>query len=401
MITQERCVQRAVVEIDSHFCQARRMRTFNIIATFTIAALFAAPAAYGAAEVYRFDPVHTQIWFTADHQRFSHPQGRLRVKDGWFQFDEKDWSTARAVIEIDMTSADMGDAKWSNMVRSGQFLDAERWPTARFISKSVDKKDDKTGVIHGDLTLHGETKPFDVEFTVNRIGNDPYQFKQKAGFSAKAEVHRSDFGIKRYAEVVGENIELRFEIEGIPDRRRRKPEEKPAARGEEGGWLLKSGVSHWGSVAKFFHWTIVFLILVQATIGLVMVQLPKRPERHSGVHRRTNRSASRSSRWRCCGSAGGSSIRDPRNRSACRIGRRSPRAVGHALLYALIFAVPLSGWLFDSASALRPLYWFGLFQVPSLTGGPDDAIKDFAKNCPFLAVLDARRGRRRTCDHCA
>jgi polyisoprenoid-binding protein YceI len=240
MITHEHSVQPAVVEIDPLFCQAGRMRSFNIIAMFTLAALFAAPAAYGAAEVYRFDPVHTQIWFTADHQRFSHPQGRLHVKSGWFQLDEKDWSTGRVDIEIDMTSADMGEAKWSDMVRSGQFLDAQRWPTARFISKSVEKKDDKNGVIHGDLTLHGETKPTDVEFTLNRIGNDPYQFKQKAGFSAKAVLHRSDFGIKRYADVVGENIQLRFEIEGIADRgaarqdEQKAPEQKPEEQKTDG-----------------------------------------------------------------------------------------------------------------------------------------------------------------------
>jgi polyisoprenoid-binding protein YceI len=213
------------VVIGAHFCQAPRMRSIPVIGTFLLAAFFAAPSAYGAAEVYRFDPVHTQIWFTADHQRFSHPQGRLRVKDGWFQFDEKDWSQGRVDVEIDMTSADMGDAKWSDMVKSGQFLDAERWPTARFISRSVEKKDDKTGIIHGDLTLHGVTKPVDVEFTLNRIGTDPYQFKQKAGFSAKTVLHRSDFGIKRYAEVVAENIELRFEIEGIRDSGAAKSEE--------------------------------------------------------------------------------------------------------------------------------------------------------------------------------
>jgi cytochrome b561 len=41
--------------------------------------------------------------------------------------------------------------------------------------------------------------------------------------------------------------------------------------------MLKSGPNHWGSVAKFFHWTIVVLILAQGAIGLIMVELPKRP----------------------------------------------------------------------------------------------------------------------------
>jgi cytochrome b561 len=46
---------------------------------------------------------------------------------------------------------------------------------------------------------------------------------------------------------------------------------------------------------------------------------------------------------------------------------------GHALLYLLLFLVPLSGWWFDSVSSLRPLYWFGLVHIPPL-GGPDPSI---------------------------
>jgi polyisoprenoid-binding protein YceI len=197
----------------ARFCQSPRMRP--ILLGVVVASMFAAGVAH--ADTYRFDPVHTQVWFTADHQRFSHPQGRLRVKDGWFAFDANDWSQARVDVEIDMTSADMGEAKWSEMVRGGQFLDASRYPVARFTSLSVEKNDATHGIIHGDLSLHGTTKPVDVEFALNRVGNDPYAFKQKAGFSAHAVIHRSAFGIKRYAEVVGEDIALRFEIEGIRD----------------------------------------------------------------------------------------------------------------------------------------------------------------------------------------
>jgi cytochrome b561 len=145
---------------------------------------------------------------------------------------------------------------------------------------------------------------------------------------------------------------------------------------------LKSGVSHWGSVAKFFHWTIVLLILVQATVGLIMVNLPKRPgvipvySFHKSLGLTIFALAVFRLAWR---------MFDMRPEEPSGVPRWQANAarLGHALLYALIFAVPLSGWLFDSASALRPLYWFGLFQVPSLTGGPDEAIKDLAKSTHF------------------
>lgn len=187
------------------------------LSAFAACLLDAPLPAFAAAEVYRFDPVHTQIWFGADHQRFSHPLGRLRVKDGWFQFDDKDWSASRVDVSIDLASADLGDAKWNEAVKGGAFLDVERQPVARYVSRSVEKKDDAHGVIRGDLHLRGETLPVDVEFTLNRIGQDPYLFKRKAGFSARAELSRSAFGMKRYTEVVGDRIELRFEIEGIRD----------------------------------------------------------------------------------------------------------------------------------------------------------------------------------------
>lgn len=207
---------------------------------------FAATAAVGAGsldaqaapETYRFDPVHTQIWFSASHEGLSHPLGRLRVKDGWFQFDPDDIAKASVYIEIDLASVDMGDKKWSDTIRSGQFFDAERYPTARYTSKSVTPKDKTSGTIHGDLILHGVTKPIDIDFKFNKVGNDPYTFKRKAGFSATAKLNRSDFGMKRFQDVVGQDIELTLVIEGIKDdgavkQSDAKPDEKKDDAGKE------------------------------------------------------------------------------------------------------------------------------------------------------------------------
>jgi cytochrome b561 len=141
---------------------------------------------------------------------------------------------------------------------------------------------------------------------------------------------------------------------------------------------VRSDVSHWGSLAKFFHWTTVALILVQATIGLVMVALPKRPNVipiysfHKSLGLTIFAFAILRLVWRAF---------DPRPEEPASVPYWQVIAArsGHALLYALIFAVPLSGWLFDSATSLRPLYWFGLFQVPSLTGGPDKALKEITE----------------------
>src|SRR5690242_20618312 len=107
--------------------------------------------ARAAPETYRFDPVHTQIWFQVSHENLSHPLGRLRIKDGWFQFDPNDIANAKVYAEVDLASVDMGDRKWNDTIKSGQFFDTGRFATARYTSKSVTPKDKTSGTIHGDL----------------------------------------------------------------------------------------------------------------------------------------------------------------------------------------------------------------------------------------------------------
>ncbi len=180
-----------------------------------LALWFGCASALAAPATYRFDPVHTQVWFSASHDGYSHPLGRLRVAEGWFVFDPDDWSGGRVDVILDMTSVDLGDGKWSEAVMSGQFLDAERWPRARFTSRSVEKTGADTGIVHGTLELHGERQPVDVAFTLNRVGNDPYTFRHKIGFSATASLDRFAFGMQRFKDVVGATVDLRLEIEGI------------------------------------------------------------------------------------------------------------------------------------------------------------------------------------------
>jgi polyisoprenoid-binding protein YceI len=183
--------------------------------------------ARAAPETYRFDPVHSQVWFSVSHENLSHPLGRLRIKDGWFQFDPDDIASAKVYVEIDLASVDMGDQKWNDTIKSGQFFDTGRFATARYTSTGVTPKDRTSGTIHGDLALHGVTKPVDVEFRFNRAGNDPYTFKRKAGFSATAKLSRNDFDMKRFQDVVGQEVALTIEIEGIRDDGAGKPNGNP------------------------------------------------------------------------------------------------------------------------------------------------------------------------------
>lgn len=173
-------------------------------------------AAFAHADDFRFDPVHTQLFFSVSHLNYSHSTGRFSVKSGFFAFDQRDWSKSKVDATIDIASLDMGNAGWSDKVKSA-FFDASTYPTARYVSKSVEKTGDRTGIVHGALTLLGRTSPVDVRITFNRAGADGYTMRYIAGFSADATLKRSAFGMTRSANDIGDDVTVHIEVEGVRD----------------------------------------------------------------------------------------------------------------------------------------------------------------------------------------
>ena len=167
---------------------------------------------------YRVDPVHTQVLFSADHDGYSQPVGRMKVKAGWLQFDEDDWRTAKVVIDVDTGSADLGDREWDDAVTGKRFLDARQFPLAHFESTSVEKGDGNHGTLHGQLTLRGVTREVEIPFTFNRAGATIFAGMQTlAGFSAHATIDRTQFGMTAFPKAVGTQVSLRLEVEAILD----------------------------------------------------------------------------------------------------------------------------------------------------------------------------------------
>lgn len=130
---------------------------------------------------------------------------------------------------------------------------------------------------------------------------------------------------------------------------------------------LRSTEGGWGALVRAFHWLIAIAILVQAVIGLTMVGMDVTPAKvrvfalHKSIGLAILALVLLRIAWRL-------SERRPADPPAMpRWQVRAARAT-HVALYALLLAIPLSGWWFNSASN-APLVWFGLIDVPSLTHG--------------------------------
>ncbi|MDE2225391.1 MAG: YceI family protein [Xanthomonadaceae bacterium] len=167
---------------------------------------------------YSINSVHSQILFSADHDGYSNPVGRLAIARGWLRFDPDDWGASKVVADIDLASADLGDKGWNDAVMGRNFLDAAKFPTAHFESDAVTKTGKETGTLEGKLTLHGVTLPVKVDFTVNRVGATLFGFETIAGFSGHAKLDRTQFGMTAFPKAVGTEVTIRLEIEAKLDR---------------------------------------------------------------------------------------------------------------------------------------------------------------------------------------
>ncbi|CAO3402536.1 YceI family protein [Azospirillum palustre] len=189
--------------------------------TLFAAALFAATAvgavspAFAAPVSYKIDPAHTAVAFIVNHVGFSNVIGRFNTVGGDISFDKDAVEKSTVSVTIDTTSVDTNHAKRDEHLRSPDFFNAKEFPKMTFKSTKIEKTGDKTGKLHGDLTMLGVTKPVVLDVTFNKDGVSPASKLETAGFSARGTVKRTEFGMKYGAPAIGDDIQLLIEIEAV------------------------------------------------------------------------------------------------------------------------------------------------------------------------------------------
>lgn len=195
------------------------------IAAALLIVLAAAPAAWAApstdtakmpAGTYVLDPQHASLIARVKHGGFSNFTIRFRVTQATYQWDPKSPQTTEVRATVDAASFDSGLPKEDPGLAKA-FLHVDKVPTAMFVSTSIQPGDNGKGTMTGDLTLNGVTKPATFDVTWN--GYDSGIFGQRSGFSARATIKRSDFGIDYLLRpplgFVGDEVELILELEFV------------------------------------------------------------------------------------------------------------------------------------------------------------------------------------------
>jgi polyisoprenoid-binding protein YceI len=185
----------------------------KIVLPLAVASL-AAGAALAAPVTYQVDPAHTYPSFAADHfGGLSVWRGKFDSSSGSIVLD-KQAGTGTVNITVDTTSIDFGHAKLNEHTKSAEMFDVQKYPTAVYKGTLTAFKNGAPTEVHGELTLHGVTRPVNLAINSFACRTMPAAMggKERCGADASGTINRADFGID-YGEKLGFNMQVKLAIQ--------------------------------------------------------------------------------------------------------------------------------------------------------------------------------------------
>jgi len=135
--------------------------------------------------------------------------------------------------------------------------------------------------------------------------------------------------------------------------------------------MLRNSATAWGVVARAFHWVMAILIIGQVVLGKYAHELGRTPQKldlmmwHKSIGITLLLLVILRLLWALINSR-------PLPDAAVSAWERAAARLSHFGLYVLMFAVPLSGWLMNSAKNV-PLSLYRLIPWPALIG-PNESL---------------------------
>lgn len=200
----------------------RRTATFAALALAAYAPLAAALDHNAPAVIpkgaYETDKAHTSLVFRVSHLGFSTYTGRFTSIDAKLDFDPAQLAASRVNVTIDPRSiqGDNAPSGFLDSLAGKDWLDAADFPEMSFRSTRVEVTGKDSFRLHGDLTLHGVTKPIVLDARYNGgYAGHPMDPHARIGFSAKGSFKRSDFGVTYGIPAPGTTMGVGDEVQVI------------------------------------------------------------------------------------------------------------------------------------------------------------------------------------------
>jgi polyisoprenoid-binding protein YceI len=160
------------------------------------------------AGAYAVEPVHTRVLFSVSHMGFTTWYGEFTNVSGKLDLDPKAPQKSAVEIHIPANTVSTTNAKLDGELKGEQWFDAAQFPDIAFKSDKLVVTGKGTARLTGDLTFHGVTKPVTLAVKFNDAGVNPLDKKYTVGFNATGSILRSDFGVKTYIPLIGDEVDL-------------------------------------------------------------------------------------------------------------------------------------------------------------------------------------------------
>ena len=172
-----------------------------------------------AAGTYLLDAAHKRVGFVVKHLMVSKVRGNFSEADATITIGE-DPMQSSVTATIKTASVHTGQVDRDNHLRTGDFFEAEKYPTMEFRSTGIKSHAGTEFVLDGELTIKGVTKPVELLVEFEGVGRSPYGF-DVFGFSATTEIDREDWGLtynmalETGGVMIGKKVKIEIEGEAI------------------------------------------------------------------------------------------------------------------------------------------------------------------------------------------
>jgi len=148
-----------------------------------------------AADTYQLDPTHTYPSFESDHMGgVSTWRGKFTKSSGTVTLDRAA-KTGTVDVTVDTSSIQTGNTKLDEHLRSGDFFDVAKYPTATFKGTAIKFDGDTPVGVDGQFTLKGVTKPLNLKIESFKCIQHPVLKREVCGVEATGEFSRGDYGM--------------------------------------------------------------------------------------------------------------------------------------------------------------------------------------------------------------
>jgi polyisoprenoid-binding protein YceI len=140
------------------------------------------------------DPMHSELGFKIKHLMISNVSGIFKDFKIEMETAGEDLSTASIQLTADINSIDTKNPQRDEHLRAADFFEADKYPELKFISTSVEHKQDDEYKVFGHLTMKGVTLPVELKVEYSGVTKDPWG-GERAGFTVEGKIRRTEFGL--------------------------------------------------------------------------------------------------------------------------------------------------------------------------------------------------------------